>query len=99
MDVLIFLVIMSVAVGVFAAPVIFTTEWFANFRQRWAGKKRIYCKRKCDGDAWYSWVWVDPLGDLIGYRYPSIKGGHGAMRLNEDGTGYYCGDIEWVEVP
>lgn len=46
------------------------------------------------GDQWRSVIERgDWPGQLTAYRYPAMK--LGALSLNADGTGYYCGNIEW----
>lgn len=71
----------------------------SNFIMRARGYRRIYCKRRSGdrGDGWYTWASVDPFGELTAYRHHSAK--IGAMDLKEDGTGYYCGEIEWIDAP
>jgi hypothetical protein len=36
---------------------------------------------------------TNPFGELEAYRYPNSKIGY--IKINENGTGYYYGNIEW----
>lgn len=46
------------------------------------------------GTSWSAILERDPWGDPIAYRFPA--GRIGAVKLNGDGTGEYCGKVEWI---
>lgn len=81
----------------------------SDARMRQKGYRKIYCKsaklHEADrsarhapsNEAFYTWAIVDPIGDLVAYRYPDDM--RGLITLREDGTGYYFGDIEWAYAP
>lgn len=73
----------------------FTSNGVRIFAAKLTGRTVVYCKR-VDGEGWYSIVATDPFGELIAYRYVASK--IGTVKLNDDGTGYYCGHIKWVRV-
>ena len=47
-------------------------------------------------DLWKGVLYTDAWGSKYSYRYPTTKIGY--VKLNDDGTGEYCGVIEWKMV-
>ena len=62
-------------------------------------RKVIYCEGMTSairGDTWYSTLKSSRFGNLTAYRYSTTN--IGSLRLNPNGTGYYCGDFRWEYV-
>jgi len=50
-----------------------------------------------EGDVWKSYVIEGPVtGRKTAWRYPMTK--TGVVKLNEDGTGEYCGSVVWKKI-
>lgn len=47
------------------------------------------------GEFWKSPVIITPSGKTIAYRYPEHKAG--TVELNQNGTGYFCGQVIWKD--
>ena len=85
-----------------ALPIVIGSYTFSSnvhiFVNRVLGKKVIAIEgtsRSIKGDKWKSPLYVKD-DKVIAYRYPQHK--IGEVILNADGTGNYCGDIEWKEI-
>jgi hypothetical protein len=68
------------------------------FVKRYILGRRIVFIKPLDENAagWYSEVYRDPMGHLAAWRYPGTSGGY--VSLKNDHTGYYHGDVKWINV-
>lgn len=72
---------------------------FYVFVRRMFGAKAVYIRRTERvnyTDVWIAIAEVDAWGTLHAFRYPGSK--IGRVTLNPDGTGEYCGPVEWKYV-
>ena len=62
------------------------------------GARIIYIKgtsSAVDGECWTAILETDPFGGKFAHRYPIHR--LGMVKLNDDGTGYYCGRVIWKD--
>lgn len=96
MNFLVFIVLMLLGLTPLICFSISSSQWWKDLKHVRKGYRKIYCKRADKAESWFCWAHIDPFGDLVAYRHePNI----GQISLNPDGTGYYCGDIEWIDAP
>lgn len=90
---------------IFVGTVGLVALWFAygvsnNFHvaiNRLLGARAVVIRgtgRANNIDMWKAIAKRDPWGELYAYRYPASK--IGRVDLNADGTGEYCGPVEWL---